>query len=129
MEGLWSISGPVQLDTESPVARTAATFLRSCVAQALSRRDGSRHSLHASMYVASAVRISFSFSMTSLFILLIRLHIPCSSVQSANILRRSHGGERYLVDRMGKVAVLDLYHVRNYCHSVLETSFTIYDVI
>ena len=27
---------------------TAATFLRSCVAQALSRRDGARQSLHAS---------------------------------------------------------------------------------
>ena len=29
---------------------TAATFLRSCVAQALSRGDGPRHSLHASAY-------------------------------------------------------------------------------
>ena len=29
---------------------TAATFLRSCVVQALSLGDGSRHSLHASAY-------------------------------------------------------------------------------
>ena len=28
----------------------AATFHRSCVAQALSREDGPRHSLHASAY-------------------------------------------------------------------------------
>ena len=39
------ISEPVKLDTVSPTARHAATFLRSCVAQALSRGDKSHHSL------------------------------------------------------------------------------------
>ena len=46
---IWgSIPGPIKLDTVSPRARTATTFLRSCVAHALSREDEPRHSLHAS---------------------------------------------------------------------------------
>ena len=46
-EGLGFESRVGQIGTVSPLA-TAATFLRSCVAQALSRGDGSPHSLHAS---------------------------------------------------------------------------------
>ena len=41
-----SVSRLVELDTVSPTARAA--FLMSFVAQALSRRDEPRHSLHAS---------------------------------------------------------------------------------
>ena len=44
-----SILGPVKSVTVSPKDATGAMFLRSCVAQALSRRDGSRHSLHVSL--------------------------------------------------------------------------------
>ena len=42
MEVLGSIPGRVKSDT-------VLTFLQSCVVQALSRGDGSRHLLHASM--------------------------------------------------------------------------------
>ena len=42
-----SISGSVKLGTCRQWLATAATFLRSCC-QALNRRDGRRHSLHAS---------------------------------------------------------------------------------
>ena len=42
-----SISGLVKSAQFRQRLATAATFLRSCVAQALSREDGPRHSLHA----------------------------------------------------------------------------------
>ena len=45
-----SIPGPVKSAQCRQRLATAATFLRSCVAQALSRGDGPRHSLHASAY-------------------------------------------------------------------------------
>ena len=47
VRGVW---GPIPRRVKlavSPTARTVATFLRSCVAQALSRADGLRQSLHA----------------------------------------------------------------------------------
>ena len=37
-----------QIGTVLPTAATLSMFFRSCVAQALSRGDGSRHSLHDS---------------------------------------------------------------------------------
>ena len=43
-----SIPGPVKSAQCRQRLAIAATFLRSCVAQALSRGDGPRHSLHAS---------------------------------------------------------------------------------
>ena len=43
-----SIPGPVKSAQCRQRLATAATFLRSCVVQALSRGDGPRHSLHAS---------------------------------------------------------------------------------
>ena len=43
-----SILRSIESDTVSPTLSTAVTLLRSCVAQALSRGDGPRHSLHAS---------------------------------------------------------------------------------
>ena len=43
-----SIPGPVQLAQRRQWLVTVATFLRSCIAQVLSRRDGLRHSLLAS---------------------------------------------------------------------------------
>ena len=43
-----SIPGPVKSAQCRQRLSTAATFLRSCVAQSLSRGDGPRHSLHAS---------------------------------------------------------------------------------
>ena len=46
MREVWgSIPEPVQLTQRRQRLATAATFLRSCVAQALSRGDGPRHSL------------------------------------------------------------------------------------
>ena len=42
------IPGPVKLTQCRQRLATVATFLRSCVAQALSRGDGPRNSLHAS---------------------------------------------------------------------------------
>ena len=46
---LWgSIAGPVKSAQCRQRLATVAAFLRSCVAQALSRGDGPRHSLHAS---------------------------------------------------------------------------------
>ena len=44
------IHGPVKLDTKTIELATAATFLRSCVAQALSRGDGPRYSSLDSAY-------------------------------------------------------------------------------
>ena len=46
--GLGSIPWPVKLDTVSPTARHRCDVFWSCVAQAQSRRDGPRHSSHAS---------------------------------------------------------------------------------
>ena len=43
-----SIPGPVKSAQCRQRLATVATFLRSCVAQALSRGDGPRNSLHAS---------------------------------------------------------------------------------
>ena len=43
-----SIPGPVKSTQCRQRLATVATFLRSCVAQALSRGNGPRHSLHAS---------------------------------------------------------------------------------
>ena len=43
-----SIPGPVKSAQRRQRLATAATFLRSCVAQALRGGDGPRHSLHAS---------------------------------------------------------------------------------
>ena len=43
-----SIPGPVKSTQCRQRLATVATFLRSCVAQALSRGDGPRNSLHAS---------------------------------------------------------------------------------
>ena len=43
-----SITGPVKSTQCRQRLATVATFLRSCVAQALSRGDGPRNSLHAS---------------------------------------------------------------------------------
>ena len=45
-----SIPGPVKSAQCRQRLATVATFLRSCVAQALSRGDGPRNSLHASAY-------------------------------------------------------------------------------
>ena len=45
-----SIPGPVKSAQCRQRLATVETFLRSCVAQALSRRDGPRNSLHASAY-------------------------------------------------------------------------------
>ena len=46
--GVWSsISGPVKLVQCRQQLAPAATFLRSCVAQALSYGDGPLHSLHS----------------------------------------------------------------------------------
>ena len=45
-----SIPGPVKSTQCRQRLATVATFLRSCVAQALSRGDGTRNSLHASAY-------------------------------------------------------------------------------
>ena len=45
-----SILGPVKSAQCRQRLATVATFLRSCVAQALSRGDGPRNSLHASAY-------------------------------------------------------------------------------
>ena len=51
MREVWgSIPGPVKSTQCRQRLATAATFLRSCVAQALSRGDMPRHSLHASAY-------------------------------------------------------------------------------
>ena len=47
-EVLGSIPGPVKSAQCRQRLATVATFLRSCVAQALSREDGPRNSLHAS---------------------------------------------------------------------------------
>ena len=43
-----SITGPVKSTQRRQRLATVVTFLRSCVAQALSRGDGPRSSLHAS---------------------------------------------------------------------------------
>ena len=45
-----SIPGPVKSAQCRQRLATVVTFLRSCVAQALSRGDGPRNSLHASAY-------------------------------------------------------------------------------
>ena len=51
MREVWgSIPGPVKSAQCRQRLATAATLLRSCVAQTLSRGDGPRHSLHASAY-------------------------------------------------------------------------------
>ena len=47
-EVLGSIPGPVKSTQGRQRLATVATFLRSCVIQALSRGDGPRNSLHAS---------------------------------------------------------------------------------
>ena len=49
-EGLEFVSraGEVVLNVANASLPAAAMFLRSCVAQALSRKDDPRHSLHAS---------------------------------------------------------------------------------
>ena len=47
-EVLGSIPGPVKSAQCRQRLATVAAFLRSCVAQALSRGDGPRNSLHAS---------------------------------------------------------------------------------
>ena len=47
-EGLWFDSRAGQIGQCLPRLATAVMFLRICVAQALSRGDGPRHSLHAS---------------------------------------------------------------------------------
>ena len=49
-EVLGSIPGPVKSAQCRQRLATAATLLRSCVAQALGHGDGPRHSLHASAY-------------------------------------------------------------------------------
>ena len=49
VQEVWgSIPGPVKSTQCRQRLATVATFLRSCVAQALSRGDGPRNSLHAS---------------------------------------------------------------------------------
>ena len=49
VQEVWgSNPGSVKLAQCRQQLATAATFLRSCVAQALSRGDGLRHSLHTS---------------------------------------------------------------------------------
>ena len=50
-EVLGSISGPVKLNTMSPMVRHLCDVLLSFAAQAVSRGDGPRHSLHASAQV------------------------------------------------------------------------------
>ena len=52
-----SIPGPVKSAQCRQRLATVATFLRSCVAQALSRGDGPRNSLHARRNAASIMKI------------------------------------------------------------------------
>ena len=45
-----SIPGPIRSSESRQRLAIVATFVRNCVTQALSRGDGPRHSLHASVY-------------------------------------------------------------------------------